>query len=91
MDTTFQIHSTELSPSPSPNVDNVPIFNRNLDTFLSISPVQYGASEEHSDVSQIVSRKVSPDEEEHQVSVVLTQGTLEVNKILAWDLNNDTV
>ena len=89
--TTFQIHSTELSPSASPNMDNVPIFNRNLNTFLSISTVQYGASEEHSVVSQILSQKVSPDEERHQVSVVLTQGTLEVNKILSWDLNNDTV
>ena len=81
---TFQIHSTELSSS----VDNVPIFNRNLNTFLSITPVQYGAGEEV--VSQVVSRKVSPDEE-HQVSVALTQGTLELSKILSWDRSNDTV
>lgn len=76
--------STSLRAPPT--VDNIPIFNRNLDHFLTTSPVL----SDEGVFSQIVLRKVSPEEREHQVSVVLTRGTLELSKILSWDTDNDT-
>ena len=69
-----------------------PVFSENSQTFLTMLPVQNEATKEFSE--QIVKRKVSVTSSftsESEVWMALTQGTLELCKILAWDQNNDTV
>ena len=69
-----------------------PVFSEDFQTFLTILPVQNEAAKEFS--AQIVKRKVSVSSSspsESEVWMALTQGTLELCKILAWDQNNDTV
>ena len=69
-----------------------PVFSEDIQTFLTFLPVQNEATKELS--AQIVKRKVSvasSSPSESEVWMVITQGTLELCKILAWDQNNDTV
>lgn len=69
-----------------------PVFSENFQTFLTILPVWNEAAKEFS--VQIVKRKVSVSSSspsESEVWMAITQGTLELCKILAWDQNNDTV
>ena len=94
---TFQLFSADLSKMRMRGCRSVdtslrPVFSEDFQTFLTILPVWNEAAKELS--AQIVKRKVSVSSSspsESEVWMAITQGTLELCKILAWDQNNDTV
>ena len=99
---TFQIYSADLSSKlmKSLSVENSPLFSEDLKSFLTIIPEQLEDNIEEGEeqfLDKIVWRKLSfsPglsfEKNEKQVSVTLTQGRLELCKILSWDQNNDSM
>jgi len=100
-----EIYSTDMSSRIKAilSVENIPVFSADLNSFLSVLPVYdepTHTQESVSDQKEIVSRKLSMsstlssdqvESPEQQVWVSITQGRLELSKILSWDDNNSTI
>ena len=88
----FQIYSEDLMSGSSPDWENFQsgLFSPDLSDVVMIGGGE-GEGEEGPG-PQLVRRKVTVSEEEdNQVSIVLTRGRVRPLQILSWDQHNDTM
>ena len=83
----FQIYSEDLTMTSREARDwetsASPIFSEDLESVISI-----GLAE---DSLQLLRRRVSTSDREHQVSIVLTKGLLQPSRLVAWDEPSSTM